>query len=119
MNYPQPPKIVSDLPIKEKGWYVIMVSGLYEPHLYRVNLIEDGEYKTTQSADVNLRRPGDRRWLEQYVQELSKRIHIQGIYFGTDGCMGCNHYPLGKFIEQHSQWKSFDYLKDLHLDNLY
>ena len=115
MNYPQSPHIISYKPIKNNGWYIIMVSGLYEQDLYRVNLIEDGEYISTQIADVNLRRPRDRRWLEQYVKDLKKRIHIKGVYFGTDGCMNCNHYPLDKFIELHKNFRSMDYLQDIHL----
>lgn len=113
----QTPHITTYLPIKDKGCYIIKVSQLFgNQHEYRVDLSEDYDYHTTQIADVNLRRPAHRRWLEQYIKNLSKRVRIQGIYFGTNDCNGTNHYPLDVFIEQHAQWRDYDYLKDLHLD---
>ena len=101
MNQIQPPQIVSYRPIKDGGYYIIKVSALFgDNDCYRVSLKEEYDDHTTQIADINLRRPRDRRWLEQYVRDLSHRVHITGIYFGTCDCLGYNHYPLDKFIEQ-------------------
>ncbi len=117
MNHIQPPQIVSYKSIKDGRYYIIKVSALFGYNdCYRVSLKEEYDDHTTQITDVNLRRPSERRWLENYVRDLSEHIHITGIYFGTGDCLGCNHYPLDVFIQQHSQWKSYDYLKDIHLD---
>ena len=116
MNQIQPPQIVSYRPIKDGGYYIIKVSALFgDNDCYRVSLKEEYDDHTTQIADINLRRPRDRRWLEQYVRELTSRIHIIGVYFGTNDCLGCNHYTLDKFIEQHRNFSSMDYLQDIHL----
>lgn len=116
MNQIQPPQIVSYRPIKDGGYYIIKVSALFgDNDCYRVSLKEEYDDHTTQIADINLRRPRDRRWLEQYVRDLSHRVHITGIYFGTCDCLGYNHYPLDKFIEQHKNFPSMDYLQDIHI----
>ena len=113
----QTPQIITYKPVKDKGCYVVKVSCLFgDLHKYRVDLSEEYDYHTSQITDVHLRRPSDRRWLEQYIKDLSKRVRIAGIYFGDNVCYGTNHYPLDVFVEQHAQWKEYDYLKDLHLD---
>ena len=115
MNHIQPPEIISYRPIRDGGYYIIKVSALFSDNdCYRVSLKEEYDDHTAQIADVNLRRPRDRRWLEQYVIDLSHRVHISGIYFGTCDCLGYNHYPLDKFIEQHKNFPSMDYLQDIH-----
>ena len=94
MNQIQPPQIVSYRPIKDGGYYIIKVSALFgDNDCYRVSLKEEYDDHTTQIADINLRRPRDRRWLEQYVRDLSHRVHI---------------------IEQHKNFPSMDYLQDIH-----
>lgn len=117
MDYIQSPSTITYKPVKNKGCYVVKVSRLFgDLHKYRVDLSEEYDYHTSQIVDVNLRRPSDRRWLEQYIKDLSKRVRIAGIYFGNNDCLGTNHYTLDKFIEQHAQWPEYDYLKDLHFD---
>ena len=107
---------ISYKPICNGGCYIVKVSALFgNDGNYRVSLREDCDDHTAQITDINLLRPSHRRWLEWYVKELSKHIHIQGVYFGTNGCMNCNHYPLDKFIEQHKNFSSMDYLQDIHL----
>ena len=116
MNHIQPPDIISYRPIRDGGYYIIKVSALFNDNdCYRVSLKEEYDDHTTQIANVNLRQPRDRRWLEQYVRDLSHRVHITGIYFGTCDCLGYNHYPLDKFIEQHKNFPSMNYLQDIHL----
>ena len=117
MDYIQSPSTITYKPVKNKGCYVVKVSRLFgDLHKYRVDLSEEYDYHTSQIVDVNLRRPSDRRWLEQYIKDLSKRVRIAGIYFGNNDCLGTNHYTLDKFIEQHAQWPEYYYLKDLHFD---
>lgn len=67
-------KPVSYKPINPKGIYEVWVSALLgKPGEYRVNLMEEHSTQTTESTDVNLQQPYDRRWLESYVKDLSKR----------------------------------------------
>ena len=116
MKYPQSPHTVTYKPIKKGGCYIVKVSALFgDDGNYRVSLREESDAHTAQITDLNLRRPSHRRWLEQYVRELTGRIHIIGVYFGTNDCLGCNHYTLDKFIEQHRNFSSMDYLQDIHL----
>ena len=102
--------------IDPKGIYEVWVSALFGLNgEYRVKLIEECDPHTTQSVDVNLRWSRDRRWLENYVSNLSRQVRIKNVVFGNGGCAGDNHYPLSKYKELFGNWKGFDFLNDLNI----
>lgn len=103
--------------IEPDNLYEVWVSALVgnDSH-YRVNVIEDGEVKSSQSVDVNLRKPGDRRWLESYIAELTKKTHIKGVYFGNGSCMGDHHYTLERYKEIYGSWRGMDFINDLQIN---
>ena len=94
--------------IDPKGIYEIWISALFD-------LIEEYDPHTTQSVDVNLRWSRDRRWLENYISNLSQQTTVKQVLFGNGGCAGDNHYPLPKYKEFFGSWKGFDFLNDLNI----
>lgn len=102
--------------IDPKGIYEIWISALFGLNgEYRVKLIEEYDPHTTQSVDVNLRWSRDRRWLENYISNLSQQTTVKLVLFGNGGCAGDNHYPLSKYKELFGSWKGFDFLNDLNI----
>ncbi len=109
---------ISYKPIKPKADYCIFVSKLpLCEDEYRVSLFEENDPHDTQIFDLNLHRPTDRRKLEDYVRQISKQTHLKGVWFGNGDCIGDNHYPLAKYIEQNKTFPSKNYLNDIHLKN--
>lgn len=109
-------KPVSYKPINPKGIYEVWVSALLgKPGEYRVNLMEEHSMQTTESTDVNLQRPYDRRWLESYVKDLSKKARISEVLFGNGGCKDDVHYPLDKYKELYGSWKGMQFLSQLNI----
>lgn len=104
-------------PINPKSSYCIFVSKLpLCEDEYRVSLFEEYDPHDTQIFDLNLRRPSDRRQLEDYVRQISKQTLLKGVWFGNGNCIGNNHYPLAKYIEQNKTFPSKNYLQDLNLN---
>ena len=71
------------------------------------------DQKTGSQTTQDLERRGNGIPKEYRCRPL--RVHIIGIYFGTCDCLGYNHYPLDKFIEQNKNFSCMDYLQDIHL----
>lgn len=107
--------IVSYKEIKPNGNYEIWVSGLFTPGEYRVKVTEECDLHISQSVDVNLRWSRDRRWLENYIENLKEKTHIKMVVFGNGGCINDSHYPLEKYKERFGHWKGMDFLNDLNI----
>ena len=98
------------------GSYEVWISALWgRDGEYRVNLIEERDSKTTQSIDLNLRRPHERRRLEDYILRLSKMVKIQMVVFGNGDCANDIHYPLTRYQELFGSWSGMDYINDLNI----
>ena len=102
--------------IEPNKLYEIWVSALVGNSTeYRVSVIEECECKSSETVDVNLRRPSDRRFLEDYVEKMKKMTHIKSILFGNGCCINDLHYPLKKYKEIYGHWKGMDFLNDLNI----
>lgn len=109
-------EIVTYKHINPKATYELWVSGLFETGEYRCNLMEEYDAHTTQSVDVNLNRHRDRRWLENYVSELSKQVRLKKVLFGNGGCMNDLHYSLKRYKEIYGSWKGMAFINDLNIN---
>lgn len=101
--------------IKPKGSYEVWVSGLFDTGQYRVNLMEENDIHVTQTVDVDLRKPSQRRCLENYILELSRIIHLKTVLFGNGGCMNDPHYPLAKYKELFGHLRNMGFIHDLNI----
>lgn len=104
-------------PINPKGYYELWVSALIgNSGDYRCNLMEECDAQITQSVDVDLKHYSDRRWLENYVKDLSKKCHLKMVVFGNGCCGGDNHYSLERYKEIYGSWKDMSFINDLNIN---
>lgn len=103
--------------IEPKGSYEVWISALplSSTGEYRVNVLEECDAHITQSVDVNLQWPRHRRWLENYVRQLSEQTNLKSVVFGNGGSINDCHYPLWRYKELFGSWKEMDFLKDLNI----
>ena len=99
--------IIRYKPIKAGKSYLILVSGLFDwmDGEFRVNLQEEYEYHTTELFDVDLRRPFDRQRLYNYIEDISARVKLCGVYFSSDGLLGSNYYTWNRFKEDYPSFR--------------
>lgn len=103
-------------PIADRAVYEVWVSALIgNSHEYRVSVLEECEAKPAEQVDLNLARPGERRWLENYILALSKKSHIKAVFFGNGSCVGDVHYSLDRYKEIYGSWKGMDFINDLNI----
>lgn len=101
--------------LKPNATYEMWVSGLFEHGYYRCNLMKEDNVKTSLSVDLNLVWHSHRRWLEGWVKDLQKTVHLKFIVFGNGGCMNDVHYPLDIYKQNYGAWRGMEFINDLNL----